>query len=257
MMKWVVRAVLEGICGLWANPDLSGAVPSNTSIRDLQSKPPAYSGRGQPAKQPIRGVDIWRDSLAGDVWTKIDVRDGEKRPLITEIVKRRVVARTERGFDNDTEELLVVTRSADECANVKYDYFLSNAPADTALDELARVVKAEHRIEDCLKRAKSEAGLSDYEVRTWAGWYHHQTFSLIALWFLILETRRGKKVYTGTDGSAGSDVFVRAVAAGLRPPLSRMGAAFDKAQKQAERVADATKPLWRRRAGSVLSLQTT
>ncbi|MCJ7675195.1 MAG: hypothetical protein MUO33_08580, partial [Sedimentisphaerales bacterium] len=91
MMKWVVRAVLEGICGLWANLDLSGAVPSNTSIRDLQSKPPAYSGRGQPAKQPIRGVDIWRDSLAGDVWTKIDVRDGEKRPLITEIVKRRVV----------------------------------------------------------------------------------------------------------------------------------------------------------------------
>ncbi len=221
------------------------AVPSNTSIRDLESKPPAYGGRGQPAKQPFRRVDIWRDSLAGNVWTKIDVRDGEKRPLITEIVKRRVVARTERGWDDCTEELLVVTRSADESGNVKYDYYLSNAPADTALDELARVVKAEHRIEDCLKRAKSEAGLSDYEVRTWAGWYHHQTLSLIALWFLILETRRGKKVYAGVDGSTGSDIFVRAVAASLRPPLSRMGAAFDKAQKQAER------------AGSVLSLQTT
>ena len=64
---------------------------------------------------------------------------------------------------------------------------------DTPLDELARVVKAEHRIEDSLKRAKSEAGLSDYEVRTWAGWYHHQTLSLIATWFLICETRRGKK----------------------------------------------------------------
>ena len=191
------------------------AVPSNTSIRDLQSKPPAYGGRGQPAKQPFRRVDIWRDSLAGDVWTKVDVRDGEKRPLITEIVNRRVVARTERGCDDCTEELLVVTRCVDECGNAKYDYYLSNAPADAPLDELARVVKAEHRIEDCLKRAKSEAGLSDYEVRTWAGWYHHQTFSLIALWFLILETRRGKKVYTGVDCSTGSDVFVRAVAAGL------------------------------------------
>jgi len=72
--------------------------------------------------------------------------------------------------------------------------FLSNASFDTSLEELARVVKAEHRIEDCLKRAKSEAGLSDYEVRTWAGWYHRQTLSLIALWFLILETRRGKKI---------------------------------------------------------------
>jgi len=191
------------------------AVPSNTSIRDLDSAPPAYGGRGQPPKQPFQRVDRWRDSLSDNAWTKVDVRDGEKRPLITEIVNRRVVARTERGCDDCTEELLVVTRCADDSGNVKYDYYLSNAPADTALDELARVVKAEHRIEDCLKRAKSEAGLSDYEVRTWAGWYHHQTFSLIALWFLILETRRGKKVYTSADGSTGSDVFVRAVAAGL------------------------------------------
>jgi len=54
-------------------------------------------------------------------------------------------------------------------------------------------VKAEHRIEDSLKRAKSEAGLSDYEVRTWSGWYHHQALSLIATWFLIQEALRGKK----------------------------------------------------------------
>lgn len=47
--------------------------------------------------------------------------------------------------------------------------------------------------EDCLKRAKSEAGLADYEVRTWPGWYHHQALSLIAAWFLTEETRRGKK----------------------------------------------------------------
>jgi hypothetical protein len=76
---------------------------------------------------------------------------------------------------------------------MKYDYSISNASANSPLDELARVVKAEHRIEDCLKRAKSEAWLSDYEVRTWAGWYPHQTFSLMALWFLILEMRRGEK----------------------------------------------------------------
>ncbi|MCM8774913.1 MAG: hypothetical protein NC930_00945, partial [Candidatus Omnitrophica bacterium] len=73
------------------------------------------------------------------------------------------------------------------------DYFLSNAPAETSLPELGRVVKAEHRIEDSLKRAKSEAGLADYEVRTWRGWYHHQALSLIALWFLIQEALRGRK----------------------------------------------------------------
>ncbi len=110
-----------------------------------------------------------------------------------EIVKRRIVARTEHRWPDSTEELLIVTRSPDGNSTVKYDYYLSNAPVDTPLDKLAHVVKAEHRIEDSLKRAKSEAGFSDYEVHTWAGWYHHQTLSPIATWFLILETRRGKK----------------------------------------------------------------
>ena len=59
------------------------------------------------------------------------------------------------------------------------------------------MLKAEHRIEECLDRAKSEAGLADYEVRTWRGWHHHQTLSLIATWFLTQEKRRGKKIHAG------------------------------------------------------------
>ena len=221
------------------------AVPSNTSIRDLQSKPPAYGGHGQPPKQPFQRVDRWRAALSNAAWTKVDVRDGEKAPLIIEIVTCRVVARTERSWHEPVEELLIVTRTPEGNSKVKYDYYLSNAPADTPLDELARVVKAEHRIEDCLKRAKSEAGLSDYEVRTWAGWYHHQTLSLIALWFLILETRWGKKIYPCSDGSPSSDYIVRAVASGLRPQISRLGETLYQTKKQAERAC------------SVLSLQAT
>jgi SRSO17 transposase len=61
------------------------------------------------------------------------------------------------------------------------------------LTEFARVAKAKHRIEECLQRGKGEAGLSDYEVRTWEGWHHHQTLALIATWFLTQEKRRGGK----------------------------------------------------------------
>jgi hypothetical protein len=46
---------------------------------------------------------------------------------------------------------------------------------------------------ECLQRAKGEAGLADYEVRTWRGWYHHQVLALVATWFLTVEARRGKK----------------------------------------------------------------
>jgi SRSO17 transposase len=220
-------------------------VPSNTLIRDLDVEPPAYGGQGRMPKQPFQRVDRWRDSLEDKVWTKIDVRDGEKGPLVIEIVTCRVMARTERSRHHLTEELLIVTRRPEGRNQVKYDYHLSNAPADTPLDELARVVKAEHRIEDCLKRAKSEAGLSDYEVRTWTGWHHHQTLSLIALWFLILETGRGKKIYPSSDGSPGSDYIVRAVASSLRPPTPRLGETLYQTKKQTQRAC------------SVLSLQAT
>ena len=79
------------------------------------------------------------------------------------------------------------------------DFYLSNGTAQTSLATLARVAKAAQRIEACLQRSTSEAGLADYEVRHWTGWHHHQTLSLIATWFLVTETRRGKKMDTGHD----------------------------------------------------------
>lgn len=79
---------------------------------------------------------------------------------------------------------------------IKHDYYLSNAPTDTPLNEFARVAKARHRIELCIQRGKSEAGLADYQVRTWRGWHHHMTLSLVATWFLISEKRRGGKKWT-------------------------------------------------------------
>jgi SRSO17 transposase len=45
-----------------------------------------------------------------------------------------------------------------------------------------------------LAAGKGEVGLGQYEVRSWVGWHHHMTLSLLALWFVILEKRRlGKK----------------------------------------------------------------
>ena len=55
------------------------------------------------------------------------------------------------------------------------------------------MAKAEHRIEACLQRSKSEAGVADDEGRTWTGWQQHLTRSLLATWCLERETQRGKK----------------------------------------------------------------
>ena len=176
------------------------AVPSNTAIRDLEATPPPYGGHGSDPKTPFVQAHQWRDEVDKDQWTRIKVRDAEKGPLEIEVVVCRVQTKIKRRM-MQYDEMLVIIRSLDEEGVTKYDYYLSNAPSNTPLKEFARVAVAAHRIEEAIKRGKSEAGLSDYEVRNWRGWHHHQILSLIATWFLASEARRGKQIHTGDNGS--------------------------------------------------------
>jgi len=185
------------------------AVPSNTLIRDIESPLPEYSGRGRPPKNPFTRVDKWCAKLPEDAWTTIDVRDGEKGPLMIEAVKTRIQARTETG-GTGLDEVLFVTRERQADKTYKLDYYLSNAVLDVPLEEFARVAKAEHRVEECFERGKGEAGLGDYQVRNWIAWHHHQTLSLLAAWFLNKETRRGKKTDPRADVSTTTAVDRRA-----------------------------------------------
>lgn len=188
------------------------AVPSNTLVRDPNAEPPPYGGRGRHPKAPMMRVDTWAAGLPEESWTTINVRDGEKSPLIVKIVAAPMLVKPSRSKVT-TEEMLVVIRRADDDGAVIHDYYFSNADSKTPLEEFARVAKAEHRIEDCFQRGKGEAGLGDYEVRNWNGWYHHQTLSLIAAWFLTEETRRGKKIHTSHHASTSPGTTGRVVAA--------------------------------------------
>jgi SRSO17 transposase len=151
------------------------AVPSNTLVRDLVVEPPVGTGRGRPPQRPWQRVSQWAADQPEASWIPIDVRDGSKGPLLAELLTTRVKARNDKQRESDDEETLVVIRYRDREARdvTKIDYYLSNASPQTAPAEFARVAKAEHRIEECLQRAKSEAGLADYEVRNWIGWQHH------------------------------------------------------------------------------------
>jgi hypothetical protein len=111
-----------------------------------------------------------------------------------EAVKRRVVSRTHRRQQGAQETLVVVRdRDRDQAQVVKVDDSLSNAAPETPLGACARVAKAAQRMEACLQRSKSEAGLADEEGRHWPGWQQQQTLSFLATWFLVRETARGKK----------------------------------------------------------------
>jgi SRSO17 transposase len=204
------RAELRGL-----NEPYLLAVPSNTTVRDLEGEVPEYGGRGPHPKRAFEQVRAWAKSLGPGAWRRIEVGQGERGPQLVELVARRVVARTDRGRIGP-EELLVVIRGLDEGGATRHDYYLCSAPPGTLPGVLARVAVAEHRVEQCLQRGKSEAGLADSQVRTWSGWHHHQALSLIAAWFLVKEARRGGKDDGRPDGAAGASRAGVAAAVGVR-----------------------------------------
>jgi SRSO17 transposase len=179
------------------------AVPSNTLVRDLKAPEPSSTKAGRARKAPFLRVDRWCAAVPEKAWQTIDVRDGEKGPLVVQAVRTLVQARTE-GKASNVMEILVVFREKQGDGTWKHDYLLSNAWVTVPLQEFAWVFKAEHRIEECLQRAKGEAGLADYQVRTWEGWHHHQTLAVLATWFLTQEARRGKKTDPRADSAAST-----------------------------------------------------
>ena len=115
---------------------------------------------------------------AKTAWTTIDVRDGEKGPLVVEAAKVRVRAKTAPGEGYD--ETLVVIRERQTDGSLKHDYYLSNAPPETPLGRVrpreprpriasrnassAPRAKAAWRITKC---ARGVAGIIIKRFRCW------------------------------------------------------------------------------------------
>jgi SRSO17 transposase len=157
-------------------------VPSNTAVR----RPDNWPGRSQK----WTSVRHRRDRHPAKKWRRIRLRDGDKGPI--EVLAFCTRVETRRNGAPPRQEILLVMQAI---RGGQTWYFL--APADAPLDvaELVRVAAHRHHIEQAFELAKGECGLAHYEVRSFVGWHHHMTLSMLALWFLTLERRRlGKKL---------------------------------------------------------------
>jgi SRSO17 transposase len=134
----------------------------------------------------MRAVD-WTDRLPKRAWKKFTVRDGEKGPLTVRAAKARVYTKRQKGPERP--EILLVVHNDRESKSWTYLASDTRAP----LREMVRVGSCRHGIEHALNLAKGDVGLDEYEMRSWIGWHHHMTLSMLALWFLVLEQRWLKK----------------------------------------------------------------
>ena len=135
-------------------------------IRDLAVEPPQYGGRGRCPKRPWMRVDAWVEAASESDWTTVDVRDGSKGPLIVEVAKRSVVARTDKRQEGHPETLVVIRfRQRDTERIVQTDYYLSNATTDTRKLLAAKGGTSHRRMHP----ARQERGRLADRVRNWNG----------------------------------------------------------------------------------------
>lgn len=185
-------------------------VPCNTLIRDITAA--SAAGRG---KWPWQRVDAWAEAQPSWRWRRVKVGDGSKGPRVVRVLETWVQAKDVDGGIGPRERLVVI-RTIERAPQVWYT--LSYASDAVSVDQVAWAHARRHGVEEVLQAGKGEVGLGHYEVRSWVGWHHHMTLSLLALWFLILEKERLGGKNPGVDGATTSG-SICTVAAGSKAEL--------------------------------------
>lgn len=94
----------------------------------------------------------------------------------------------EPGFDR----WFLARRSLDDPEDLAY--YIVFAPECTTLAEVVCIAGRRWVIETGFEATKGEAGLDEYQTRSWQGWYRHITLSLLAHAFLsVIRAREAKK----------------------------------------------------------------
>ncbi len=171
-------------------------IPPETPVWPLGPtyETPPYAGRGpRPAPRPVvaerQEVRARAQQLPQEAWQTITVAEGTQGPR-TYRFAAEPVRQTRDGAPGGV--LWLVYRENLDGSEPRY--FLSNAPAATPLETLAWVAAARWPIETEFETDKSDIGLDEYEVRSWAGWHHHITMCLLASAFLLtLQQEWGEK----------------------------------------------------------------
>jgi SRSO17 transposase len=130
-----------------------------------------------PAAHTVQAVAA---ALPARRWTRRMVADGAQGPRTYAFAGLRVWESRDGAPGRPT--WLLLRRNPD---GSELKYLFSNAPHTTAPRVLARVSALRWPIETEFQQGKGEAGLDEYEVRSWRGWHHHVTLALLAGAFLL------------------------------------------------------------------------
>lgn len=179
---------------------------------------PEWSGNGRKpyrerlvaGSSPPRSVADVAKGVPDEEWQTLTVAEGAQGERRYQFFRLRV---WECRDDLPGRAYWLLVRRKLDGTDLKY--CLSNAPLSTPLLKMGQVGASRWHIETEFELEKSEAGLVEYEVRSWTGWYHHMTMALLAGAFLLqMQQEWGEKdaphhTTTGEPGSARATAQAR------------------------------------------------
>lgn len=145
-------------------------------------------GRLRPQSKPV-AIAALIAGLDSEMWQAVAFGDGPGGERMTSrfaFVRVRAAHLWQKGYLQEPREEWLICEWPDG-QEKPTDYWLSNLPADTEPERLARLARLRWKIELDYKQLKGELGLDHYEGRSYLGWYHHTALVSAAHGFLTLE----------------------------------------------------------------------
>jgi len=155
--------------------------------------PPRKPGSRGPAPSALRTeddpasiTDVIAD-LDEAAWQTVCFRDADGQQLTSRFAFIRVIAAHPVTHDRQAPRSEWLIAEWPEGRDEPTDYWISNLPADTEPERLARLARLRWMIELDYKQLKGELGLDHYEGRSYPGFHHHCTLVTAAHGFLTEE----------------------------------------------------------------------
>lgn len=167
-------------------------------LSDVDVAPPPYSGMGRPRRKPkelppAKSLRELARELPPDAWRQIAWREGVKGELKRRFATLRVRPAHGKRDGKEFEPVQWLLIQWPDHEPEPTNFWLSTLPDSTPVQELIRWAKSRWWIEQNYQHLKDELGLDHFEGRSWRGWHHHVTLTMMAFAFLVLEGYRSKK----------------------------------------------------------------
>jgi SRSO17 transposase len=168
-----------------------GEVPPD--FRAWVKRPSCVSGQACHAARRVDNLATYSPAFRESPWKRCIVKDTTRGELVWQYKATRVHLSDSSDPDHnvsvptDKQYWLIVLRQ-EKTGEIKY--VVSNASAQVEVEMLIRVLLSRWHVEKWFERAKQEAGLGAFEVRTYRSLIRHWLCVQIAMGFLAEQTAR-------------------------------------------------------------------